>query len=159
MLGCNFVMSPTCPATRSVISKPPEIIRLAVMLSLRNVEDLLHERGIDVSHETVRYWWNRLVQSLRPRSVASEHSIYVPGRNGVGIWMRCSSASTARSTIFGAPSTITAKSSKPMLPRTAVAGTVHKHRNQKWLHNFGRWDKWIVCLTAGTVVPANQEKS
>ena len=35
----------------------PEIIRLAVMmyvrfpLSLRNVEDLLHERGIDVSHE------------------------------------------------------------------------------------------------------------
>ncbi|MEW9918474.1 IS6 family transposase [Marimonas sp. MJW-29] len=44
----------------------PEIIRLAVMLyirfplSLRNVEDLLHERGIDISHETVRYWWNRL---------------------------------------------------------------------------------------------------
>ena len=43
----------------------PEIIRLAVMmyvrfpLSLRNVEDLLHERGVDVSHETVRYWWNR----------------------------------------------------------------------------------------------------
>ena len=43
----------------------PAIIRLAVMLyvrfplSLRNVEDLLHERGIDVSHETVRFWWNR----------------------------------------------------------------------------------------------------
>ena len=37
----------------------PEVIRLAVMmyvrfpLSLRNVEDLLHERGVDVSHETV----------------------------------------------------------------------------------------------------------
>ncbi len=28
-------------------------------LSLRNVEDLLHERGIEVSHETVWYWWNR----------------------------------------------------------------------------------------------------
>ena len=28
-------------------------------LSLRNVEDLLHERGIDVSHETIRYWWQR----------------------------------------------------------------------------------------------------
>ena len=27
-------------------------------LSLRNVEDLLHERGIDISHETVRIWWN-----------------------------------------------------------------------------------------------------
>ena len=28
-------------------------------LSLRNVEDLLFERGIDVSHETIRSWWNR----------------------------------------------------------------------------------------------------
>lgn len=28
-------------------------------LSLRNVENLLHERGIDVSHESVRYWWHR----------------------------------------------------------------------------------------------------
>jgi putative transposase len=38
----------------------PEIIRLAVMmyvrypLSLRNVEDMLFERSIDISHETVR---------------------------------------------------------------------------------------------------------
>ena len=43
----------------------PEIIRLSVMmyirfpLSLRQVEDLLHERGIDICHETVRAWWNR----------------------------------------------------------------------------------------------------
>jgi len=43
----------------------PDIIRLAVMLyvrfplSLRNVEDLLHERGVDVSHETIRFWWLR----------------------------------------------------------------------------------------------------
>ena len=28
-------------------------------LSLRNVEDLLHKRGIEVSHETARFWWNR----------------------------------------------------------------------------------------------------
>jgi putative transposase len=28
-------------------------------LSLGNVEDLLHERGIDINHETVRFWWNR----------------------------------------------------------------------------------------------------
>jgi putative transposase len=40
----------------------PEVIRLTVMLyvrfplSLRNVEDLLHERGIEVRHETVRFW-------------------------------------------------------------------------------------------------------
>ena len=43
----------------------PEIIRLAVMmyvwfpLSLRNVEDLLHDRGINICHEAVRFWWNR----------------------------------------------------------------------------------------------------
>ncbi len=43
----------------------PEVIRLTVMmdirypLSLRQVEDLLFERGIDICHETVRYWWNR----------------------------------------------------------------------------------------------------
>ena len=43
----------------------PEVIRLVVLmyvrfpLSLRNVEDLLFERGIDISYETVRYWWNR----------------------------------------------------------------------------------------------------
>ena len=28
-------------------------------LSLRNVEDLLHERRIEISHETVRFWWQR----------------------------------------------------------------------------------------------------
>nr|WP_247716842.1 IS6 family transposase [Gymnodinialimonas ceratoperidinii] len=28
-------------------------------LSLRNVEDLLHERGVEISRETVRYWWHR----------------------------------------------------------------------------------------------------
>jgi putative transposase len=55
----------------------PEIIRLAVMmyvrfpLSLRNVEDLLYERGIDVTHETIRFWWNRFgpafAAEIRPR--------------------------------------------------------------------------------------------
>ena len=40
----------------------PEIIRLAGMfyvrfpLSLCNLENLLHERGVDVSNETVRRW-------------------------------------------------------------------------------------------------------
>ena len=43
----------------------PEVIRMVVMLyvryplSLRNVEDLLFERGIDICYETVRLWWNR----------------------------------------------------------------------------------------------------
>lgn len=51
-------------------SSSPEVIRLAAMmyvrspLSLRNVEDLLFGRGIDICidicHETVRLWCNRL---------------------------------------------------------------------------------------------------
>ena len=28
-------------------------------LSLHNVEDLVAERGIDISHEAIRFWWNR----------------------------------------------------------------------------------------------------
>ena len=28
-------------------------------LSLRNLEDLLHKRSVDVSLETVRFWWKR----------------------------------------------------------------------------------------------------
>ncbi|MBW0159672.1 IS6 family transposase [Sinorhodobacter sp. B57] len=62
----------------------PEIIRLAVMLyvrfplSLRNVEDLLHERGIEISHETVRFWWNRFgpmfAAEIRKRRIGSMKS-------------------------------------------------------------------------------------
>ncbi len=62
----------------------PEIIRLAVMmyirypLSLRNVEDLLHERGIEISHETVRFWWNRFgplfAAEIRKRRVGGMRS-------------------------------------------------------------------------------------
>ena len=33
-------------------------------LSIRNVEDLLDERGIDVSHEKIRFWWNRFRSML-----------------------------------------------------------------------------------------------
>jgi putative transposase len=32
--------------------------------SLRNVEDLLFERGIDISHETLKHWWNRFGPKL-----------------------------------------------------------------------------------------------
>ncbi len=62
----------------------PEIIRLAVMmyvrfpLSLRNVEDLLHERGIDICHETVRFWWHRFgplfASDIRKRRVEGMRS-------------------------------------------------------------------------------------
>src|SRR5271167_3454371 len=59
----------------------PEVIRLVVMmyvrypLSLRNVEDLLAERGIDISHETIRFWWNRFgpmfAAEIRKRRVSN----------------------------------------------------------------------------------------
>ncbi|MBD3677305.1 MAG: IS6 family transposase [Rhodobacteraceae bacterium] len=62
----------------------PEIIRLAVMLyvrfplSLRNVEDLLHERGVEISHETVRFWWHRFgpmfAAEIRKRRIAGMRS-------------------------------------------------------------------------------------
>jgi putative transposase len=62
----------------------PEIIRLAVMmyvrftLSLRQVEDLLHERGIDICHETVRAWCNRFgpmfAAEIRKQHVASHRN-------------------------------------------------------------------------------------
>ena len=58
-----------------------EIIRLAVMmyvrfpLSLRQVEDMLDERGIDISYETVRFWWNRFgpmfATEIRKKRVAA----------------------------------------------------------------------------------------
>jgi putative transposase len=53
------------------IKTSPEIIRLAVKLyvrfppSLRNVEDLLHERGIDISHETIRFGGTDSGQCMR----------------------------------------------------------------------------------------------
>ena len=62
----------------------PEVIRSTVMLyvrfplSLRQVEDLLYERGIDISYETVRYWWNRFgpLFSLEIRKRRIRHGSY-----------------------------------------------------------------------------------
>ena len=56
---------PWPPAMRNpfrYFNSSPEVIRLAVMmyirypLSLRQAEDLLFERGIDICHETLRIW-------------------------------------------------------------------------------------------------------
>ena len=49
---------------------PPETIRLAVWLyfrfttSLRNVEEMLAERGIDVSYEAIRCWANKFGSAI-----------------------------------------------------------------------------------------------
>ncbi len=47
-------------------------------LSLREVEDILHERGIDICHETVRAWWNRFgpmfATEIRKKRVAAHRN-------------------------------------------------------------------------------------
>ena len=54
-----------CKTPSRYFNSSPEIIRLAVMmyvrfpLSLRQVEDLLAERGINICHQTVWFCWNR----------------------------------------------------------------------------------------------------
>ena len=61
----------------------PEVIGLAVMmyirypLSLRQVEDIMLERGIDICHEPVRYWWNR----FGPMFAGEIRKRWVHGRN------------------------------------------------------------------------------
>src|ERR687889_802063 len=74
----------------------PEVIRLAVLLyvkyplSLRNVEDLLAERGIDISHETVRYWWNRFgplfAADIRRQRVSAMRGFGNAEQQEVGRW-------------------------------------------------------------------------
>jgi putative transposase len=74
----------TKPSPFRYFKTSPEIIRLAVLmyvrfpLSLRNVEDLLNERGIDISHETVRFWWNRFgpifAAEIRKKRIQQMHA-------------------------------------------------------------------------------------
>ena len=45
-LACNH------PPCRDDVGSLPTVATLA--------QDLLHERGIEVSHETIRFWWNRI---------------------------------------------------------------------------------------------------
>ena len=76
---------------------PPEIIRHAVCLyvrftlSYRDVEDLLAERGLDVSYETVRRWvlkfgplFARELRRQRPRPTSTWHldemAVVIAGR-------------------------------------------------------------------------------
>jgi transposase-like protein len=62
LVGCLVVSADENPFRYFKTS--PDVIRLAVMmyvrfpLSLRQVEDLLRERSIDISYETVCAWWN-----------------------------------------------------------------------------------------------------
>src|SRR6516162_1501355 len=91
---------------------PPEIIQHAIWLylrftlSYRDVEELLAERGLDISYETVRRWvlkFNpaiaRWLRRRRPRQAIA------------GIWTRWWCASLASGCISGVPSTTRARSS------------------------------------------------
>src|SRR6476659_5169454 len=82
---------------------PAEIISHAVWLyhvfslSLRDVELILAERGIVVTHESIRHWCLKFgaefARKLRRRR---------PQQETLGISMRCSSASRVCCTICGA---------------------------------------------------------
>ena len=52
-------------------------------VSLRNVEDLLHERGIDISHQSVCFWWNRF-RPLFAVEIRSRRSSRMRGGIGNG---------------------------------------------------------------------------
>ena len=70
------------PPSSSGYRFPSDIIHRAVWLylrftlSYRDVEDLLAERGIQVSYETIRRWVLSCGHDARPRTRA-------------GTWMRC----------------------------------------------------------------------
>ena len=62
-MSCKSRALPPSPFRR--FNSSTDLIRQVVMLyvrfplSLRNVEDLLFERGYDLCQETVRLWWDR----------------------------------------------------------------------------------------------------
>ena len=66
------------PVSFRYFKTSPEIIQLAVMLyvrfplSLRNVEDLLHERGVDVSYESIRTGGTGLALSSQAKLKSEE---------------------------------------------------------------------------------------
>ncbi len=99
----------------------PEVIRLTVMmyirypLSLRQVEDLLFERGIDICHETVRFWWNRFgpmfADSTHHRDPSRNRSIRLLNSSGhldfdlsVANWYSCGDREFEKATAMLFPS-------------------------------------------------------
>ena len=89
-------------------------------LSLRNVEDLLAERGIDISHETMRFWWNR----FGPLFAAEICERRVAHMRGYPQWRwhldEVFVKVNGKSAICGAPLTMRAKSWRLRFPRSAT---------------------------------------
>ena len=104
----------------------PEVIRLVAMmyvrfpLSLRNVEDLLVERGIDFCHDTVRLWWNRF-GPLFAADIRASGWIGCGGfASGAGTSTKSSSGSTASAIICDVRLNTRAKSSNLSSRRNAI---------------------------------------
>jgi hypothetical protein len=92
--ACLAVVRSTMGNPFRYFNSSPEVIRLVVMmyvrypLSLRNVEDVLAEHGIDISHETVRFCGTGLARCSPPRSARDESHTCASILSGGGIWVR-----------------------------------------------------------------------
>ena len=109
------------PLSYSGYRFPPEIIQHAIWLylrftlSFRDVEELLPERGIDVSHETIRRW----VAVFGPMIARRLRAMH-PSRTRPGTLMRCSSLLVARGCICGELSMQKARCSIVLCSRAAT---------------------------------------
>ena len=112
----------------------PEVIRFTVMmviryplsairhpLSSRQVEDVLFDCGIDISYETVRFWWNR----FGPMFADEMGKRRVEGRNWLN-WRwhldEVLSVLTVRHTIYGALSTTKGRCLRSLPRNGGIAG-------------------------------------
>jgi transposase-like protein len=113
----------------------PEVIRLAVMmyvrypLSLRNVEDLLSERRIDICHETVRLWWNRFgplfAAEIEKRRILMPHGC-LEGR-----WINNRAENSHQPLRRRERAMLRFRRMKTLQKFAAVHGTIHNHFNQE----------------------------
>ena len=90
---------------------PPDVIRQAVWLylrftlSYRDVEDLLGERGLEVSNESIRRWVLKFGSGIARKISAA----FDQGPTISGIWTRWWSPLAVSECICGGPSTAKAK--------------------------------------------------
>src|SRR3954467_9850050 len=95
-------------------------VYLRFTLSYRDVEELLAERGLDLSYETIRRWVLKFGPVVAEGCGSSDHV-----RAIAGIWMRWSCASPAGACICGGLSTRRARSSRSWC---SLAGTSEQPR-------------------------------
>ena len=86
----------------------PAIIQLALLLYIRyplsllaQVEDMLYERGVDISHESIRLWWNRFGPAIASKDQKrSAHLILSNIQIGGGTLMKFSSSKSEVKTLL-----------------------------------------------------------